>query len=252
MSNPGAYGEAFADVYDHWYQDVTDAEATARFVAQRCPSRLVVEIGVGTGRLAATLLDQGLTVIGVDASTSMLARCQARGFGPRLHLVLADMAAMPIADSDHTGGGASVGAVLIAFNTLFNLPSESGQRAVFQQAAHMLDAGGALITETLDADTLDRQAGMSVGVRNRDDEALTVVATEVDPEAQTIVGRHVAISNTGIDIRPWTLRWSTVDQLDDYADAAGLVLTERYPDWTGRPTSSSSGVYISVYQRARK
>ncbi len=76
-----------------------------------------------------------------------------------------------------------------------------------------------------------------------------MVATEVDPEAQTIVGRHVAIGDTGIEVRPWTLRWSTVEQLDGYATAAGLVLSERYPDWTGQSTSST-GVHISVYRRA--
>ncbi|MCP3989790.1 MAG: class I SAM-dependent methyltransferase, partial [Actinomycetia bacterium] len=76
MNDPGAYGEAFADVYDEWYQDVTDAQETARFVAERCPTGLVVEIGVGTGRLATPLLDRGLTVIGVDASVSMLSQCR--------------------------------------------------------------------------------------------------------------------------------------------------------------------------------
>lgn len=252
MNDPGAYGEAFADVYDQWYHDVTDAEATARFVAERCRTGLVVEVGVGTGRLAGPLLEQGLTVIGIDASISMLARCRARDLGPRLHLVRADMAAMPLAPLDRAE--APVGAVLIAFNTLFNLATEQGQRAVFGQAARLLSPDGALITETLDAEAFDRQPGTSLGVRDRGDDGLTVVATDVDPVSQTIVGRHVAITGSGVEVRPWTLRWSTVDQLDDYAAGAGLGLVERHPAWTGPGTGQeevggvATGVHISVYR----
>jgi SAM-dependent methyltransferase len=250
MSDPGAYGEAFADVYDQWYHDVTDAEATARFVAERCRSGLVVEVGVGTGRLAGPLVEQGLRVVGVDASVSMLDRCRARGLGPRLQLVRADMAAMPLAATDRARGRAPVGVVLVAFNTLFNLTTEGGQRAVFDQAASLLDPEGVLITETLDAEAFDHQAGTSLGIREIDDRGLTVVATEVDPVVQTIVGRHVAISGSGVRVRPWTLRWSTADQLDGYATAAGLELVERYPSWAGPGAvdGPTTGVHVSVYR----
>ena len=47
------YGEGFADVYDEWYADVTDVRATVtRMVELAGPGGRVLELGVGTGRLA--------------------------------------------------------------------------------------------------------------------------------------------------------------------------------------------------------
>ena len=50
-----SYGQAFADVYDDWYGTVTDIDATATAVARLArvhPELPVLELGVGTGRLA--------------------------------------------------------------------------------------------------------------------------------------------------------------------------------------------------------
>jgi ubiquinone/menaquinone biosynthesis C-methylase UbiE len=230
-----AYGDAFADVYDRWYHDVTDAEGTARFVADRCPPGLpVVELGVGTGRLVGPLLTYGLTVIGVDASAPMLAQCHRRRFGPGLHLVRADMAHLPLRGP--------VGVVLIAFNTLFNLPTARGQQSVFDRAAHVLAPDGALIVETLDPGAFDRRAGTSIGVREPTAAGVTVVATDVDPAAQTITGHHVEISHRGVHVRPWHLRWAGTRELDRFGTAAGLTLTERHAGWSagGSPTGDSA------------
>ena len=37
LARADAYGRSFGDVYDRWYDQVTDAEATAEFVAARHP-----------------------------------------------------------------------------------------------------------------------------------------------------------------------------------------------------------------------
>lgn len=239
-----AYGEVFADVYDQWYHDVTDAEATADFVASRCSPPVVVELGVGTGRLARPLAARGLTVVGVDASAAMLDRCRQHPRSDRasapLHLVRADMAALPVRGP--------VGGMLVAFNTLFNLPTAATQAAVFHQAARLLDPGGCLIVETLDPAAFDQAPGASVGVRQGGPGEVTVVATTVDPEAQTITGRHVAITDAGVDIRPWHLRWASPDQLDGYATRAGLTLAERHPHWRETDPPPDHNVHISVYR----
>ena len=44
---PDRYGESFADVYDEWYNDVSDAEATATFLDRFGEQQLVLELGVG-------------------------------------------------------------------------------------------------------------------------------------------------------------------------------------------------------------
>lgn len=251
-----AYGEAFADVYDSWYAEVTDAEATARFVAARSRGRTVLELGVGTGRLAEPLAEAGLPVIGLDASATMLARCVGRGLPATVQLVRGDMSVLPLAGR--------FGVVLVAFNTLFNLPSAMTQRRLFHELRPLVAHDGAVVIEALDARVLDRGRGRSIGISNVGGGAsgdpaatgrgalnrVTVVATDVDPEAQTIDGLHVDISDQGVRVRPWLLRWASTDELDGFAAEAGFELSERYSGWDGAAHHDQSDSHISVYRPA--
>jgi len=94
---PTAYGEAFADVYDDWYEAVSDGAATVARVRSLAGDGEVLELGVGTGRLALPLADTGVPTWGVDASAPMLRRLRAKPGGDRIRLVLADMAAPALA-----------------------------------------------------------------------------------------------------------------------------------------------------------
>jgi hypothetical protein len=67
-----SYGDAFADVYDDWYRDISDIDATVDCVAALARSGRVLELGVGTGRLALPLAARGCTVTGIDSSARML------------------------------------------------------------------------------------------------------------------------------------------------------------------------------------
>ena len=73
------YGDAFADVYDDWYGDLADRDATISTVAALTPAGgRVLELGVGTGRLAVPLATalrpNDATVTGIDTSAAMLER----------------------------------------------------------------------------------------------------------------------------------------------------------------------------------
>lgn len=65
------------------------AEVVAR--AQVTAGMRVLDLGIGTGNLAALFLDGGCVVWGVDFSAQMLARAQEKL--PRLHVVQADLLA---------------------------------------------------------------------------------------------------------------------------------------------------------------
>src|SRR5215813_11756830 len=78
--------DLIADVYDPWSRSVVEDVAfyvtEARKAAGRAanaPTRgPVVELGVGTGRIAVPIALAGIRVIGVDASSGMLDVCRAR------------------------------------------------------------------------------------------------------------------------------------------------------------------------------
>ncbi len=237
-----AYGRSFADVYDRWYHGVSDADATARFVAGRCGSAAVLELGVGSGRLAGPLVDVGLRVIGLDASPTMLARCPRPATGPgSLDLVRADMRALPLAGE--------IGVALIAFNTLFNLAGPAEQQQLFHELAGLV-GHGAVIVEAIDTTPLSVGPDRSIGVREVDPDRVVVSATQVDRQAQTVAGQHLEIDHRGITVRPWRLCWLTPEQLDGVAAEAGFRLVERYRSWDELPFTDGDETHISVYRIA--
>ncbi len=75
---PETYGERVADLYDDWYQDHPDTQVTVERLAELAGPGPVLELGVGTGRLALPLAKRGLEVHGIDASPAMLARLRAK------------------------------------------------------------------------------------------------------------------------------------------------------------------------------
>lgn len=248
VQRPELYGESFADVYDEWYGDVTDAEATARFVAARCGTGPVLEVGVGTGRLARPMAALGLSVIGLDVSAPMLARVAGGDRAAGIALVRGDMRALPF--GSERGG---FGAVLIAFNTLFNLPTAASQRDLLGQVAPLLAGDGVVVIEAVDTTSLTAGPLRSLGVAGRRDDGVLVVGTNLDPERQTILGQHVELDASGVRLRPWFLRWSTPDQVDGYARRAGLVPVERCAAWDhpGREGERDRTSTITVYRSVR-
>ena len=93
------YGDAFADVYDDWYHGVSDVDSSVTALLALAGAGPVLELGVGTGRLAVPLAeagrDRGLDVVGIDSSPAMLARLAERDPGGLVEAVLGDMSSDP-------------------------------------------------------------------------------------------------------------------------------------------------------------
>jgi SAM-dependent methyltransferase len=244
-----AYGDAFADVYDDWYPDVTDAAACVDRVAALASASgggPVLELGAGTGRLALPLAARGLDVVAVDASAAMLARLRAKPGSDRVRVIEADMSALDAPDTPALP--TDVGVVLVAYNTLFNLPDDAAQRACLTAVARRLRPGGRLVVEAfVPADDRDRERAVSV---SRFDPSEVVFSVSVhDPGAQVVVGRHVQVSARGGHIRPWRLHYLRPSELDAMAAAAGLVLEDRWSDWRCTAFDDHSATHVSVYLR---
>lgn len=257
--HPRTYGEAFADVYDEWYSDVTDTAACVAAVARLAGGGPVLELGAGTGRLALPLAAAGVDTWALDASRAMLAALAAKPGGERVLPVLGDMARPPL----RPGAGFTV--VLCAFNSLFNLPDAAEQRLCLQAAATLLAPAGRLIVETSlpgaghepgEAGGTAAEAGEfqvdSVDVRAIESDRVVLSAWQHDPVSQDIRGQMIDIGAAGIRLRPWRLHYRTAAQLDAAARDAGLELLERWADWGGGtfdPILSTE--QIAVYGRRR-
>ena len=243
------YGDRFAEVYDDWYGDLTDAEACADHVAALVASLgggPVLELGIGSGRLALPLLERGLEVHGLDASAAMVVRLRAKPGGDRVPVMIGDMADLPLVDPP------PFTVVLVAFNTFFNVASDEGQRRCLGRVRDVLAPGGALVLEAFVPDAPSGRGidGALTPRRITADEVVLAVSQR-DRAAQTVTGQHVHITEAGIRLRPWHLRYATPDQLDAMAADAGLVLAERTAGWRGEPFTENSDVHVSVYRRGR-
>jgi SAM-dependent methyltransferase len=243
---PSTYGEGFADVYDDWYGAVSDAATVERVAALAATSGSgrVLELGGGSGRLAVPLAARGIATWTVDASPAMLRRLRDKPGGDRVRAVVGDMAALPLSTR------ARFGVVLCAFNTLFNLTTIEAQRRCLAGAADRIDPdGGRLVVESFVASADDEDAAAVGAVEPRhiglDEVVLTV--SRLDPASHTITGQHVQITEAGIRLRPWMLRYLSPEELDALAAEAGLGLVERHAGWRGEPFTGDSPVHVSTY-----
>ena len=124
------YGDRFADVYDDWYGDVTDVGACTDRLAALADGGPLLELGVGSGRLALPLAALGVEVHGIDASEAMLgASAGQAGQRDASASPIGDMAELDLVDPP------AFKVVLAAFNTLFNLGSRRCPAAVHRSAS---------------------------------------------------------------------------------------------------------------------
>jgi SAM-dependent methyltransferase len=109
---------------------VTDGIARAARAVAPAPS--VLEIGIGTGRIALPLADAGVRVVGIDLAREMVARLRAKR--PDLPVAIADATHLPF-------GRATFDAVLFV-HVLHLLPDPG---AVLRAACDVLRPGGRIL-----------------------------------------------------------------------------------------------------------
>ncbi len=239
-----SYGDGFADVYDDWYADVTDVGATVRRIVDLVGDEgVVLELGVGTGRLAVPMAAAGLRVVGVDSSSAMLAKLRERDTVGAIDTVLGDIADdLPAGPFD---------AVLIAYNTIFNLLGEQDQPLLFRRVAERLAPGGAFVVEAFVPHAEPTDGSSAVTVRSIAVDHVVLSVSVNRPDEQLAEGQFIQFSEAdGVRLRPWSIRWATPQQLDDMAAAAGLHLDARLGGMAGEPYTDDSTQHVSIYRKA--
>lgn len=240
------YGDGFADVYDDWYGDTTDADACTRRLAavvEEVGGGPVLELGIGSGRLALPLAELGIEVWGIDASSAMLERLRAKPSSESLRLTMGDMADLELVDPP------PFAVVFVAFNTFFNLGSADDQRRCLARVAQLLGPSGLFIIEAFVPADDDSSAPATVTPRHITANEVVLTVSRHDSAEQTVTGQHVHITEAGIRLRPWHLRYATPAELDGMAEAAGLRLAWRHASWEGGTFDEDASVHVSAYGR---
>ena len=240
FGDPAFYGDRWAGMYDE-HSAVPDPSAAVEFLAGLAGDGRVLELAIGTGRVALPLAARGIAVEGVDASAAMVAQMRTKPGGEAIPVAIGDMAEVP-ADGPFR-------LVYLVFNTLFGLLSQARQADCFRGVARVLGPGGAFVIECFVPDLARFDRGQRVQAVAVTEDSATIEVSRHDAALQRVTTQIITLDAQGVHLGPVALRYSWPGELDLMAEGAGLRLAERYGDWDRQPFGSGSAKHISVYRR---
>jgi ubiquinone/menaquinone biosynthesis C-methylase UbiE len=215
--------DAIARIYDPWSRSVT--EDIAFYVEHALASGgPVVELAVGTGRVAVPIAEAGLPVIGVDSSPGMLAVAResavAAGVGHLVDLRVGDLTEPPVAER--------VPLVICPFRTLLHMPGEAEKLRALSAARALLEPAGAFLFDVFApspediAEThgrwLEREPGIEeLAAWNEETRTLSLSVRSEDTQAT------------------FHLHWLSAPEWQRLLDEAGLEVEALYGWFDRRP-----------------
>ena len=246
---PETYGDLFACVYDEWYGDdgnvaltiMGNPDVVAEKILSLAEGGPVLELGVGSGRLALPIAKRGLDVTGVDASEAMLDLLRAKPDSETVTLIKGDMIDPPELEPE------TFSLILVGFNTFFNLTSQKDQESCIAVVKRLLKPGGRFVIEAF---VPDPKTHDGFSIRSIEVDRVLADAVLIDEEKQTITGQRIEMTSSGNRLFPYLLRYAYPSQLDEMATKVGLSLEHRWRDWIDSPFTEESGVHISVWKKS--
>ena len=229
-----AYDE-IARIYDPWSRTVI--EDVPFYVEEATRSGgPVVELGVGTGRIAVPIALARIPVIGVDSSKGMMAiaRERAAAAGVELDLRLGDLREPPVEGEFPL--------VIAPFRSLLHMRSDDERRAALGAAHRLLQPGGRFVFDVFSpapddiAATHARWLQREPGIFER---------AEWDAEQQTL---SLRVRGRGAESE-LLLAWLTVPQWTALLEDEGYTIEGLY-GWFDRTSWSGHEDSIWVCRKA--
>jgi SAM-dependent methyltransferase len=145
--------DPIAELYDPWSRSVV--EDVDFYVEEALAAGgPVVELGVGTGRIAVPIARAGVRVIGVDASAGMLAvagaAARAAGVESLVDLREGDMRRPPVRERVDLG--------LVPFRAFLHMRRDEDRLAALRAARSLLRPGGRLVFDVFEPGADDIEA----------------------------------------------------------------------------------------------
>lgn len=239
--DPAAYGASgIAEEYDELYADHWDTEPAVECLYRLADGGKVLELGIGTGRLALPLSERGVEVHGIDGSAEMVARLREKPGGDRIPVVVGDFA--------HADAGRGFKLVVLAVNTIFALPDQRAQVECFRNAARHLSASGRFVVEAWVPDVGAFRHNRLVRPRLTGADRISIETAELDPVEQIMRTTQAVFSNGSVRLYPANHRYAWPAELDLMAQLAGFEREERWTDWSRSPFTAESSAHVTVYR----
>jgi SAM-dependent methyltransferase len=237
---PATYGDRVADVYDEWY-DKLDPPAECALLAELAAGGRVLELGIGTGRVALPLAALGVEVHGIDASPAIVRRLRSKPGGEAIPVTIGDMAEVPV-DGDFS-------LVFVVANTFFMLTTQEAQERAFRNVAAHLPPGGRFLLQVFVPDTSRIEGGEDLTVKSVGTDTVRLDASVFDAVAQRADTTQIRITESGIRLVHARIRFASPPQLDQMARLAGLELESRWASFERELFTDESPIHVSVYRQ---
>ena len=210
---PSPY-DTIAELYDPWSASVVEDVAFYLEEARRSGGP-VVELGVGTGRIAVPIAADGIRIIGIDSSRGMLEICARRAAlaGVDVDLRVGDLREPPVAER--------VPLVICPFRSLLHMHTDEDRRKVLAAAHELLLPDGLFVFDVFAPDpqdieqTHDRWVEREPGIFEHavwDEDARTLTLSVRGPERETTM----------------SLAWLSPDEWRALLEAAGFEIEACY------------------------
>jgi SAM-dependent methyltransferase len=215
--------DRIASFYDPWSRTVT--EDVGFYVGHASESGgPVVELAIGTGRIAVPIAEAGVPVIGIDSSPAMLAVARsaaaAAGVADLVDLRVGDLREPPVAER--------VPLVICPFRTLLHMETETEKLRALRAAHSLLEPGSRFVFDVFapsreDIDeTHDRWLEREPGIFER----------AVWDEGSRTLSLSV---RSGDDTTTFGLHWLSAPEWLRLLDEAGFEVEQLYGWFDLRP-----------------
>lgn len=237
----GAEWDRWASTYDADIAGFLGHEAAVEFLSDAAGGRPVLELGIGSGRVAVPLARRGVPVTGIDASAEMLKLLHQHAAELPIDAHLADMADFQLPTR--------YSVVFVVASTFLLLTSAARQASCIASAASVLSPDGLLVIEaSLPATVIAADCG--VVVRHVDEDHLRLTVQTHDPVTQLVRSQEIRLQADGHwRMLPSARRYVSLAEIDLMAQLAGLYLHARYADWAQNPLTTASRRQVSIYAR---
>jgi SAM-dependent methyltransferase len=238
----GFFDEAVAARYDESDGDMFAPEVvdpTVDFLEELASGGRVLELAIGTGRIALPLAARGVDVHGIELSDAMVARLRAKPKGAQLPVTVGDFTS---ARADGTFALA-----FLVYNTIQNVTTQEGQTATFRNVAEHLDPGGCFVIEVEVPTVRLMPPGDRFHVFASEEDHWGI--DEYDVETQAAFSHHFELIDGRWEFSSLPFRYVWPAELDLMARLAGMRLRERWAGWTREPFTADSRSHVSVWEK---
>ena len=226
----------------------------------------ILELGVGSGRLALPMASLGLHVTGVDDSPAMLDACrnkirQMKKYRSRITLVQSDIARLNL--------GKTFSCVTMPYRTFMHFLSQEEQRNCFQTVKRHLSEEGEFVFDTWNPSPKIIQALSKRSAQKHRLEGVYALPgsrrklvhycrTTCDIAQQRLTEEHVfhECNAHGTVLRetilPLVRRWIIYDALEKMVRTCGFEVLGVFGDFDGNALSADSVEMIWILKKARR